>query len=268
MAYVDRQYRLRPGAQPGPMLNPIAWQADFQGYQAIVFLHEAGHFSVLLVRPTADAALKVLRHDHAFEAACRSIPGLAEWTDPDRAEPVTTVLPGGALHNSYRGQRGPDGRPVPRGLVSVGDAVATTTPTFGRGLALAAMQVDALLALLDQDVDPLDVAQAFDAWCEDTMLPWVRDHSLMDRDLVRRWQGGDVDLTRPLPSDLVLAAGARDPRINDAVSGYFTMTDTPDCLSAVQPLARAVYQTGWRPPYSPGPTRDELVEIASAAVPA
>ena len=171
MAYVDRQYRLHPGARPGPMVNPIAWQADFDGYQSIVFLHEAGHFSVLIVRPTADAALKVLRHDHAFEAACRSIPGLAEWTDPHRAEPVTAVLPGGPLRNSYRGQRGRDGRPVPRGLVSVGDAVATTTPTFGRGLALTSMQVSALLALLDQGVDPLDVADPFDAWCEDNMLP-------------------------------------------------------------------------------------------------
>jgi hypothetical protein len=64
----------------------------------------------------------VLRQDHAFDAARRSIPGLAEWTDPDRAEPVTAVLAGGALRNSYRGQRGPDGRPVPRGLVSVGHA--------------------------------------------------------------------------------------------------------------------------------------------------
>jgi hypothetical protein len=58
MAYVDRQYRLRDGAEPGPMTNPLFWQADFDGYQAIVFLHERGHFSVLLVRPTADPALK------------------------------------------------------------------------------------------------------------------------------------------------------------------------------------------------------------------
>ena len=54
MAYVDRQYRLRDGAEPGPMANPLAWQADFDGYQTIVFLHERGHFSVLIVRPTSD----------------------------------------------------------------------------------------------------------------------------------------------------------------------------------------------------------------------
>ena len=34
MAYVDRQYRLLDGAEPGPMTNPLAWQADLDGYQA------------------------------------------------------------------------------------------------------------------------------------------------------------------------------------------------------------------------------------------
>ena len=90
---------------------------------------------MLLVRPTADAALKDLRYPAAFEAACRAIPGFANWTDPRRAIPVTQVLPGGPLRKVYRRQQGSDGRPALPGLVSVGDAFATTTPTFGRGLA-------------------------------------------------------------------------------------------------------------------------------------
>ena len=266
MAYVDRQYRLLSGAEPGPMLNPLAWQGDFQGYQSIVFLHERGFFSVLLVRPTADDELKVLRHDAAFGAASRAIPGLSEWTDPDRARPVTGVLAGGALRNAYRGQRGPDGARLPRGLVSVGDAVATTTPTFGRGLAMTSMQVRALLSLLDAGADPLDVAEPFDAWCEDNMLPWVLDHVLMDGETVRRWQGADVDLTRRLPSDLVLTAMSQDPRIAQAAGGYFAMTAPPSVLDPVEPLARAVFERGWRPAYSPGPTRNELLALVGRAV--
>ena len=39
----------------------------------------------LFVRPTADGALKDLRHGAAFEAACRAVPALAAWTDPERA---------------------------------------------------------------------------------------------------------------------------------------------------------------------------------------
>jgi 2-polyprenyl-6-methoxyphenol hydroxylase-like FAD-dependent oxidoreductase len=266
MAYVDRQYRLHDRAAPGPMANPLAWQADFDGYQSIVFLHERGHFSVLLVRPTADAALKDLRHQAAFEAACRAIPGLAEWTDPDRSAPVSEVLPGGPLRNVYRGQRTRDGRPVLPGLVSVGDAVATTTPTFGRGLATTFMQVRELLAIVDSGTDLRLVGEPFDAWCEQNMLPWVLDHTYMDGDLVRRWQGGDVDLTRRLPSDLILAAADVDPRINEMTPGYFGMFRLPSSLDPAEPLARAVYETGWRPSYSPGPGRDELVDLVSGAL--
>ena len=132
---------------PGPMVNPIAYVADFDGYQCLVFLHESGHFSVVLVRPTADAALKALRFEAAFEAACRAIPALAEWTDRTAHTPPRAVLVGGALRNVYRRQAGTPG------LVAVGDSVATTTPTRGRGIAMACMQITALLALLDEGVD-------------------------------------------------------------------------------------------------------------------
>jgi hypothetical protein len=248
------------------MSNLLAWQGDFDGYQVLVFLHERGHFSVVLIRPTADPALKDLRHQIAFEAACRAVPGLAAWTDPERASPVTDVLPGGPLRNTYRGQGGRDGRPCIPGLVSVGDAVATTTPNFGRGVATTFVQVARLLALLDSEPDPAMVGEPFDAWCAENMLPWVADHVAMDGDAVRRWEGGDVDLTRRLPSDLILAAAAKDPAIAPATGGYISMLQLPSCLDPVEPLARAVYESGWRPTFTPGPTRSELRGIVAAAL--
>jgi 2-polyprenyl-6-methoxyphenol hydroxylase-like FAD-dependent oxidoreductase len=261
MAYVDREYRLRDGQEPGPMLNPLAWQADFDGYQTIVFLHERGYFSVLLVRPTADHDLKDLRFTDAFESACRAIPGLAEWTDPARAEPVDDVQPGGPLRNVYRGQLGRDGTVALPGLVAVGDAVATTTPTFGRGVATTYLQVMEFLRLFDEGLDPESLGEAFDAWCEQQMLPWVVDHVHMDGDTARRWRGGDIDLTQRIPSDRIMAAVEVDARIAPAIGGYLSMTALPRSLDPVEPLARAVYASGWRPAYAPGPTRDELVAL-------
>jgi hypothetical protein len=43
------------------------------------------------------------------------------------------------------------------------------------------------------------------------------------------------------------------------------MTALPETLRPAEPLARAVYEQGWRPPYSAGPTRDELVEVVERA---
>jgi 2-polyprenyl-6-methoxyphenol hydroxylase-like FAD-dependent oxidoreductase len=262
LAYVDRTYRLHPGAEPGPMSSPIAYMADFDGYQCLVFLHELGHFSVVIVRPTADAALKLLRFEAAFEAACRAIPALAEWTDPGRSQPTSGVLVGGALRNVYRRQAGTPG------LVAVGDSVATTTPTRGRGIAMACMQVTALLDLLDEGAAPSTVAEPFGAWCDRDIEPWVADHIAIDGGMVRRWQGEDLDLSAPLTSDLIADAIEADPRIGQHAAGYFAMTALPESLRPAEPWARTAYESGWRPAYAPGPTRDELVDVIREALPA
>jgi 2-polyprenyl-6-methoxyphenol hydroxylase-like FAD-dependent oxidoreductase len=265
-AYVDRVYRLRPGAEPGPMTNPIAWQAELDGYLSLVFRHEAGLFSVLVVRRSDDVELRALRDPDAFEAATRAIPGLDVWTDPARSTPVTDVLAGGALLNVYRGQCDADGELVLPGLFFVGDSVATTTPVFGRGITTTLWQCEALLSLLDHDAADLSgVGQAFDAWSADTMKPWVEDHIHMDACHVDRWNGADVDLGSPLPSDLILSAAEVRPEIMQHAGGYLSMAALPASLRAAEPIAREVYGGGWRPAYAPGPTRDELVDIVGRA---
>ncbi|MDN4163395.1 FAD-dependent oxidoreductase [Nocardioides abyssi] len=255
LAYVDRTYQLLPGAEPGPMSNPLGAFSGYDGYQVLLFLHEAGHFSVLFVCPTADDALKPLRLDAVFDAACRAVPALAAWTDPERARPTGPVMVGGALRNVYRSQR-----PL-AGLVSVGDAVATTTPTRGRGIAMAFTQVDTLLRLLDEGADPTPLAEPFGAWCDEQVRPWVEDHIAIDTDAVARWQGAELDLARPLTTERICEAAQVEPRINEHAGPYFAMTALPSCPAPAEPLARAVYETGWRAPYADGPGRDELVAV-------
>ena len=232
LAYVDRTYRLREGAAPGPMNTSLGFIGEFRGYQCLLFLHERGHFSVVLVRPTADPELKLLHSQVAFEAACAAIPVLAEWTDPARAVPTSDVLVGGALRNVYRNQT------LVPGLVTVGDAVATTTPTRGRGVAMACMQIEALLRLLDDGTDPITVAGAFDAWCAENIKPWVADHIAIDGGMERRWQGEDIDLSAPLTSDLIADAVQAEPRIAPYAGDYFMMTGLP-CHAAAGRTARS-----------------------------
>ncbi|WP_395728062.1 FAD-dependent oxidoreductase [Nakamurella sp.] len=271
IAYVDRQYRLRDGVPTPPMDNPLAWQGEYDGYQVIVFLHERGTFSTLIVRNTSDRSLVPLRHNAAFDAAARAIPGLAAWTDPAVSRPLTEVLPGGPLLNLYRGQRSSDGDLALPGLIFVGDAVCTTTPNFGRGITTCYLQVGRLLELIDGHaragdiVDRELVAIEFDAWCEHNMRPWVEDHRRMDDALTRRWDGQDIDLTDRLPSDLIMSAASQDASIRPAIVPYVTMQGLPSCLDEVEPRAKAVFRTGWRPPLSEGPGRAELADIVTRA---
>ena len=162
---------------------------------------------------------------------------------------------GGRLLTLYRRQLG---RP---GLVAVGDAVATTAPTAGRGVGMASMQIAGLLELLDAGSDPATIADAFGAWCDTWILPWVEDHLAIDAESVRRWQGHDVDLTQPLTSAAVVESAKVDARIAPHVGGFLAMTALPASLAPAGPIARAVYESGWRAPPADGPTRDELVAL-------
>jgi 2-polyprenyl-6-methoxyphenol hydroxylase-like FAD-dependent oxidoreductase len=266
ISYVSRQYQLRAGADWGPLTNPIAFQAIYDGYMVLVFPHERGMFSVVFIRSSADRELAELRHNAVFDIAAAQIPGLAAWVDPARARPITSVLPGGALMNLYRGQRAADDGLVASGLIFLGDAVCTTTPNFGRGMATTMMQCVELIRLLDHDAsDLVGVGTGFDTWCERELRPWVEDHVTMDDAQRRRWEGGDVDLSLPLPSDLIMEAAQVDPSIGPAIGPYMAMLAGPASLRAMEPAARAVYETGWRPPAPPGPTRDELSDIIGAA---
>ena len=262
--YVGRQYRLRPGARPGPTNSVIGLSLNFPDYAAVVFLHDNDTFTVTLIHAGTDRLLHRLRHESVFEAAVGAIPALADWIDTDLSVPITGVLAGGRLYNHYRGQLDDLGRPALTGLISVGDSVCTTTPLAGRGIALAFMQASHLVRMLTDDSnDIVGVTTEFDAWCTANIKPWFVDHQFVDSERVRRWAGGDVDLGHRLPSDLIVAAADADPRLTEAVTPYITMDELPDSLLPAEPRAREIYASGWRPTPPEGPSRQELSSVVT-----
>ena len=92
-SYVSRQYRQRPGVAPGPTNAPIGLSLSFDGYFAVMFLHDNRTFSITITHDGTDPRMRRLRHTAVYEAAVRAIPMLADWIVPERAEPVTSVLP-------------------------------------------------------------------------------------------------------------------------------------------------------------------------------
>ena len=151
------------------------------------------------------------------------------------------------------------------GLIFVGDAVCTTNPVAGRGVTTSLMQAQRLVQLIDDHRrDFTSCSLEFDHWCETNIKPWFSDHVYWDAELIGRWSGHDIDLTRPLPSDLIMAATAVDPEMLNVVGPYLAMLALPASLAAVEPRAREIYAGGWRPPVPDGPTRDELAELVTS----
>jgi hypothetical protein len=103
----------------------------------------------------------------------------------------------------------------------------------------------------------------FDHWCLNNIRPWFDDHHHTDADRMRRWLGGDVDTSRRLPSDLIVAAAAADPALRTVVGPYASMDALPATLATAHARAVEIYATGWRPPVPDGPTRAELSEVVS-----
>jgi 2-polyprenyl-6-methoxyphenol hydroxylase-like FAD-dependent oxidoreductase len=261
-AYVSRQYRLRTERR-GAVNSPIGLSLSLSGYFAVVFLHDRGTFSVTITHDGRDPRMRALRRAEVFEAAVGAIPLLAEWIQPEVATPISPVLPGGQLYNSYRRQV-EEGRPVSPGLIAVGDAVCTTTPLAGRGVALAFQQARFLVEAVAAHRGDVDAAAvAFDTWCGERIRPWFEDHVRCDDDRMRRWAGGDVDLGAPLPSDLIVTAAEADPRLRPLVEPYARMHALPQSLDVLQPAARAVYESGWRPALPAGPTVEELAWLCA-----
>lgn len=257
-SYVSRMYGVRDDRAADELAacaTPLGKLYD--GYLVIVFPQDARTLSALIVRASDDEELGLLRQRGAYDAAVAAIPHLANWTEPGRFEPITDVLPGGGLTNTYRGQA----REV-RGLYFVGDSVSTTNPAAGRGVSLGLLQAQALLRLLSDDAE--HAAARFDDWCDRHIKPWYADHVHWDANLLRRWRGDDLDLDAPIPSDVICAAAEVDPSLTPLVMPYLAMMALPASLQAGVERVREILRSGWRPPVADGPTRAELADLVVA----
>ena len=261
MAYAARQYRLRTGATPGPTNGGPGFMAQHRGFLVMIFLHDAGTFTVLFVRPSDDKALALLRHTDAFEAACRAVPGAAEWTDPERSEPIDSVRAGAGLTNEYAAQ--PTGL---ERLVVIGDAFGLTNPQGARGVTLG-MESAAVLVDLLRDQGPDDLATGLDAWGRAQLAPWFHDHVGWDASLLSQWAGRPVDPDGPIGIEVIVAAAQeRHPEWFAILGPFFGMAVLPAALDPLRDAVREMVRGGWQPPAPDGPTRDQLADLVHDAL--
>lgn len=261
-SYVSRMYRARDGHRGYDRFFPS--NETGPGYVSLVMGQDAGTHSVVIAYPSDAEEFATLRTNAGQDRACRMIPNLIPWTDPERFEPITDALVGGHLTNTYRRQGPVLGMSPARGLYFVGDAVLTTNPAWGRNLALLLPHVQHFLASLDDPQQGLDDASlALDAWAEQHLRPWFLDHVHFDRTLLRRFAGDDIDLTDRIPSDVIVAAAEVDESLKPYAGMYGGMIAGPDILDAAEPRVRELLAEGWRPK-TPGPTGPELAEAMRA----
>jgi 2-polyprenyl-6-methoxyphenol hydroxylase-like FAD-dependent oxidoreductase len=261
IGYAARQYQLLPDAQPGPLNGGPGVIHELAGFQAMVFTHDAGTFSVLFVRSKEDEDLAALRHPAAFEAATRLLPDIAMWTDPERSRPIDRVRAGSSIFNSYRGQS-----TTVRNLLAIGDAACTTNPMGARGVALGIESAAALADIVAGSASSAWTAE-LDAWCLANLKVWHDDHIITDDALLASWRRDAIDPDGPIPWMLVAAAAIeRHPEWMASLGPFFGMYAKPAVLDPLRTEVRAMLRDGWRPAAPGGPTREDLAAVVAAQV--
>jgi hypothetical protein len=57
------------------------------------------------------------------------------------------------------------------------------------------------------------------------------------------------------------AAAEADTSLMRVAAPYLAMDVLPAALDEIEPRAREIFASGWRPSVPPGPTRDQLIEL-------
>ena len=279
LIYYSRYLRLLPGKNlpVGKWLTCFGPRGDLGYAMYASFVGDNRTFALVLGIPNWDADLRLLKNDVAFTAACRTVPSLEAWVADSFAEPITPVMPMGALENTIRDYQ-PNGSPCVTGLLPAADAVCHTDPAFGFGVSFAFVHaLELAAALAENPADPYALAHSYLA----RITPEIRERFDMSRTLDdarnEMWKGVKLDFTKPsgcYPMFVAIAAGTvalRDPEVCRKWLRRITMLDRSSVLDNDVNLQQRI-ETSFAsmmkaaPPAKPGPDRQTfLATVRDAA---
>ncbi len=265
--YYTRYFRPRDGAGPPPFLTGLL--IPFECFSLLTLPCDADTWSVTVFVSTHDPALKEIRHPDNWQAVVAGCPLHAHLLD---GVPITDVVAmGGVLDRRRRYVC--DGSPVVTGVLSVGDAVACTNPSLGRGMTLGLMHAAGTVHVVGQQLgDPVALALAHDEMTEARVMPWYQNTIALDR---ARLAQLDAAAGRPVaapaagPGSRVMrdfsVAMLYDADLFRAFVEMIGMLALPEEVLARPGLADriAAVAAGHEEPVIPGPTRADVLGILS-----
>jgi 2-polyprenyl-6-methoxyphenol hydroxylase-like FAD-dependent oxidoreductase len=265
--YYGRHFRSADGSLPAT-IGPL--NIDWGTVTSLTLPADNGTWAVVLVTGSKDTALRPLREVDRWEAVVRGLPPVAPWLDGIPIEDGIRVM--ARLEDRYRGFVA-DGRPVATGVVAVADSWACSNPANGRGASIGMLHAVALRdQLRSAGLDhPAAFADAFHATTADTVEPWYRTTLASDRyrlgEIEAGLRGTAYDPQDPqyqLEKALGSAAG-QDPDCLRALLDIRLVLRTPEEVFARPGLRDKTLRlgSGWRRGQPLGPTREQLLALAS-----
>jgi 2-polyprenyl-6-methoxyphenol hydroxylase-like FAD-dependent oxidoreductase len=265
--YYCRYFRLAPGVEhmAAPLLNPRG-DLGYMGFNT--FRGDNRTYAVIVLVPSADRELRVLRDEAAWMKACSAIRPLDVMTSADYGSPITDVMPMGGLMNVDRTTA-----PGVDGFVAVGDALCHTDPAFAYGLSFALVHATALAEAAAAGPDASAVAERYRrAVAEEATERYVLACDTDDA-RARRWAGEPLDIGRrdscyPLFSfAAALASAPHDDHVLRRTLGRLGLLDRTavfDEDTELHDRIETIFAELMKDPPPPvGPPRDELLTMLS-----
>jgi hypothetical protein len=231
-----------------------------------------GTWAIALVTASKDMALRPLRDADRWEAVVRALPLVAHWLDGTPIDDGVQVM--ARLEDRYRGFV-VDGTPVATGVVAVADSWACSNPACGRGASIGmlhALTLRVQLRAVGLD-DPAVFGDAFHTATAETVEPWYRTTLTSNRhrlgEIEASIRGAAYDSPDPA-YQLEKALGEAVQQDPDCLRANFDIRfvlRTPEEVFARPGLRDKTMElgSGWREEEPFGPTRAQLLELASAS---
>jgi 2-polyprenyl-6-methoxyphenol hydroxylase-like FAD-dependent oxidoreductase len=261
--YFTRHHRVDPAAAP-PMPG-IAEVHVFPRFVQLLFLGDNDTAMLAFAALHRDPLLKRLRHDGAYEALLAEHHDLADWRAA--LTPAGPVFAIGALDNRLR-RLVRDGQPVLRGLFPVGDTLAMTNPTRGRGVSMGLAAAGTLADLIEEHgTSPagLDgVALALDAWVGEVLAVWYREAAAADAATVAMLRAAvdgtgvpgnapsvELPAGHPVTAEELERAAGHDPQVVRALRRATLLIDDDRRIASPEIAARVRAVLGRQPQDQP-----------------
>jgi 2-polyprenyl-6-methoxyphenol hydroxylase-like FAD-dependent oxidoreductase len=268
--YYCRYFRLAEGAEhlAWPLLNPRG-DLGYLGFNT--FRGDNRTYAIILLTPTTDRELRVLRDERAWMSACAAIRPLDQITAPDHGVPITAVMPMGGLMNADR-----FGDPGMRRVVAVGDALCHTDPAFAYGVSFALIHAQALAQAVVEAADADEVRDRFMGAVEPEARERYELACATDAARGRRWAGEALDVGNARGcyelfgfTTAIAAAPHDDAVLRRTVRriGLLDRTAEFDRDAALHARIEEIFAGLMHTPQPPpGPPRDQLLAALSGAL--
>ncbi len=177
--YASRWFRISGEL---PSLKAQTFGGLGPGVLALLFPADGGVVGVAMVGSVHDRLFRRLQRPGPFMSVAGSFPLVAEWLEPGSFEPITDVMPMASMQNRLLRLRTDDAT-GPVGVVNTSDSFASTNPSLGRGLGIAADLAVRLRDLLADEPDPVLLVDRWDETQRRFHRPWLDDSIASDANM-------------------------------------------------------------------------------------